>query len=98
MVSVYRWHQEWGTVVIGLTMLLFGRMWTLESSEYIKWNLMAYPSRIGIWKFVTESNCEVLAQESSVENFIMWPTHCFCGLLVKNVATFCICLKSLKLR
>ncbi|KRY66817.1 hypothetical protein T11_13570 [Trichinella zimbabwensis] len=25
----------------------------------------------------------------------MWPRDCFCGILVKNVATFCPCLKSL---
>ena len=47
--------------------------------------------------FVTESdlNCADLAQEVSVENFNMWPRDYFCGILVKNVATFCPCLKSL---
>ena len=47
--------------------------------------------------FVTESdlNCADLAQEVSVENFNMWPADCFCGILVKNVAAFCPCLKSL---
>ena len=25
----------------------------------------------------------------------MWHKDCFCGILVKNVATFCLCLKSL---
>ena len=25
----------------------------------------------------------------------MWHKDCFCGILVKNVATFCPCLKSL---
>ena len=25
----------------------------------------------------------------------MWPRNSFCGILVKNVATFCPCLKSL---
>ena len=28
-------------------------------------------------------------------NFSMWPRDCFCGILVKNVASFCSCLKSL---
>ena len=28
-------------------------------------------------------------------NFSMWPRECFYGILVKNVATFCPCLKSL---
>ena len=38
-----------------------------------------------------------LAQEVSVKNFTMWPRDCFCGiwLLLKNVATFYPCLKSL---
>jgi hypothetical protein len=40
-------------------------------------------------------NCADLAQEVSVENFRMWPRYCFCGILVKNVATFYPCLKSL---
>jgi hypothetical protein len=41
-------------------------------------------------------NCVDLAQEISKEkNFSMWHKDCFCGILVKNVATFCPCLKSL---
>jgi hypothetical protein len=35
-----------------------------------------------------------LAQEHSVENFSMWPRHCFCDILLKNVAAFCPCLKT----
>ena len=64
--------------------------------ECFKWGLMGYPSR-NMEDFVTESdlNCADLAQEVSVENFNMWPRDCFCGILVKNVATFCPCLKSL---
>ena len=64
--------------------------------ECFKWDLMGYPSR-NMEDFVTESdlNCADLAQEVSVENFYMWPRNCFCGILVKNVATFCPCLKSL---
>jgi hypothetical protein len=48
--------------------------------------------------FVTESdlNCANLAQEVSVDNFNIWPRDCFCGILVKNVAPFCPCLKSLQ--
>jgi hypothetical protein len=48
--------------------------------------------------FVTESdlNCADLAQEVSVEkNFILWPRDSLCGVLVKNVAAFYPCLKSL---
>jgi hypothetical protein len=45
---------------------------------------------------VNDLNCEDLAQEISLEkNFSMWPRGCFCGILVKNVAAFCPCLKSL---
>ena len=41
-------------------------------------------------------NCIYLAQEISKEkNFRMWHKDCFCGILVKNVAAFCPCLKSL---
>jgi hypothetical protein len=79
--------------MIGLTMLLFGRMWTLalwiwKAMGYFKWGVMGYSSR-NLDDFVTESdlNCADLAQEVSVEN--TWPRQCFCGILVKNVATFC---------
>lgn len=45
---------------------------------------------------VSEFNCIDLAQEASGENnFSVWPGDCFCGVLVKNVAAFCPCLKSL---
>ena len=40
-------------------------------------------------------NCVDLAQEISKKNFSMWHKDCFCSILVKNVATFCLCLKSL---
>jgi hypothetical protein len=87
--------------VIGLTILLFGRMWVWElwiwkAIECLKWGLMGYSSR-NMEDFVTKSdlNCVDLAQEVSVENFKMWPRDCFCGILVKNVATFCPFLKSL---
>ena len=60
--------------------------------ECFKWGLMGHPSR-DINDFVSESylNCSDLAQESSVEkNFIMWPTDCFSGILMKNVAIFAL--------
>ena len=64
--------------------------------EYFKWGLMGQPSR-NMEDFVTESdlNCSYQAPEISVENFNMWPRDCSCGVLVKNLATFCSCLKSL---
>ena len=44
----------------------------------------------------SDFNCVDQAQEISKEkNFRMWPKDWFCGILVKNVATFCPCLKSL---
>ena len=44
----------------------------------------------------SDLNCVDLAQEISKEkNFRMWHKDWFCGILVKNVATFCLCLKSL---
>ena len=57
---------------------------------------MGHPSK-NMVDFVAGSNlnCVDLAQEVSKENFRMWHKDCFCGILVKNVATFCPCLKSL---
>ena len=41
-------------------------------------------------------NCADPAQKVSVEkNFSVWPRDCFCGILVKKVAAFCHCSKSL---
>jgi hypothetical protein len=86
--------RNWGITVIGLTMILFGRMWILglwiwKAVECFKWALMNYPSK-NMEDFVTESdlNCTDLTQEISVENLNMWPGECFCGILVKNLATF----------
>jgi hypothetical protein len=82
-------------------MLLFERMWILElriwnTVECFKWGLMGHPSR-NMEDFVAGSNlnCVDLAQEISKKNFRMWHKDCFCHILVKNVATFCPCLKSL---
>ena len=83
-------------------MILFERMWIFglwiwNSVECFKWGLMGHPSR-NMEDFVAGSNlnCVDLAQEISKEkNFSMWHKDCFCGILVKNVATFCPCLKSL---
>jgi hypothetical protein len=88
--------------VIGLTMLLFERMWTFglwiwNSVECFKWGLMGHPRR-NMEDFVAGSNlkCVDLAQEiSKKKNFSMWHKDCFCGTLVKNVATVYPCLKSL---
>ena len=83
-------------------MLLFERMWILgfwiwKAVECFKWDLMGHPSR-NMEDFVAGSdlNCVDLTQEISKEkNVRMWQKDWFCGILVKNVATFCPCLKNL---
>jgi hypothetical protein len=94
--------RDWGIAVIGLAMLLFKRMWILglwiwNTVECFKWDLMGHPSRT-MEDFVAGSdlNCVDLAQEISMEkNFRMCHNDWFCGILVKNVTTFCPSLKSL---
>jgi hypothetical protein len=94
--------RDWGIPVIGLTMLLFERIWILgrwiwKAVECFKWGLMGHHSR-NMEDFVAGSdlNCVDMVQEISKENnFRMWHKDCFCGILVKNVATFCPCLKRL---
>ena len=62
--------------------------------ECFKWGLMSYPSR-NLKDFVVDLN-PTWPQLGSVEkNISMWHRDCFCGILVKNVAAFCPCLKSL---
>jgi hypothetical protein len=86
--------------VIGLTMLLFGRMWNLglwiwKAVECFKWGLMGHPSR-NMEDFVSESdlNCGEVSEE---KNFNMWTRDWSCNTLVKNVAAFCPFLKRLRL-
>ena len=57
---------------------------------------MGHPSR-NMEEFVAEShlNCADQVQEVSEKNFSMRLRGCFCGILVKNVAALCPCLKSL---
>jgi hypothetical protein len=84
-------NRNWGIAVVGLTMRLIGRTWIWEAVECFKRDSMGDPSRI-MKDVVTENdlNCVNLANEVSVENFSMWPRDSFCGILVKNVATFAI--------
>ena len=65
--------------------------------EYFKLGLMGYPSRNKeTFVAMNDLNCADLDQEVSVEkNFSMWSRGCFCGILVKNMAAFCPCLRSL---
>ena len=58
---------------------------------------MGHPSR-NMEDFVAESDlnyADLAQKDSSKKNFSMQPRDCFCGILVKNVAAFCPCLKSL---
>ena len=69
----------------------FGPQW--NSLSWAKWAIL-----VRIWKpvAVSDLNCADLVQEVSVEkNFNMWHRDCFCNILVKNVAAFGPCLKSL---
>jgi hypothetical protein len=79
-------------------MLLFGEMWIWglwKAVEFFKWALMSYSSRnMEDSAAQGDLNCADLAQVVSVEkNLRMWPRDHFCGILVKNVAAFCPCLK-----
>jgi hypothetical protein len=66
--------RDWGIAVIGLTRLLFGRMWILllwiwKAMECFKWTLMGEPSR-NMEDFGAEDHLNgvgMLAQEVSVE-------------------------------
>ena len=70
----------------------FEKQWNALSGAY--WAIL-----VGIWKiFVakTDLNCADLTQEVSVEeNFSVLLRDFFCGILVKNVAAFCLCLRVL---
>jgi hypothetical protein len=75
----------------------FGDLGFEKLVEGFRFSLMSCPSR-NVADFVAEGdlNCADLAQEVSVEkNFSMWHRDYFYGILVKNVAVFCPCLKSL---
>ena len=72
--------------MIGLTMLLFRRIWILglwvwKAVECFKWGLMGYLGR-KMEDFVAKGvlTCAVLAQDVSVGNLRMWPRDCFCAV------------------
>jgi hypothetical protein len=83
-------------------MLLFGRMWiwgiwVWNAVECLEWGFMGNPSR-NMEDFVAKSdlNCGSLTLECLEEkNFNMGLKDCSCDILVKNVAAFCHCRKSL---
>ena len=83
--------RNWSIAMIGLTIVLFGRIWIWKSLECLKWALMDYLRRnIECFAAVSDLNCADMVQEFSVENFNMGTTDCFCGILGKNVEIFAI--------
>jgi hypothetical protein len=86
-----------GIAVIGLPILLFRGMWTLEF-----WIRKAVGCFMGLMDHSRRNrkilvlrgglNFGDLAQVVSKKNFSMWPRNC-CDILAKNVAAFCICLR-----
>ena len=93
---------DWSIAVIGLSMLSSGRMWIWglwiwKAVECFKWGLMGHP-RKNMEDFVTEwfELCRPGPRGFNGKLFFdRWPRDCFCGILMKNVAAFCPCLKSL---
>jgi hypothetical protein len=88
--------RDWGIAVIGLTMLLSGRIWILglriwRTVECFKWSLMGYASK-NRKGFIAEINlnCADLTQEGSVEkNFsVWWPRDCFCDIFAEECSCF----------
>jgi hypothetical protein len=92
----------WVITVIVLTLLLLERMcilalWIWKAVESFEWGIIGYFSR-NMEEFVTKSdlNCSDLDQGFSVaKNFSMLPRDSFYSILVKNMAEFFLCLKSL---
>ena len=91
----------WNIAVIGLTVLLFRRMWILwlwiwKAMKCFKRSVMGYPSQnmkdCCYWEWFELCRPGPIL---SVKNFNMWPRERFCDILVKNMAAFCPCLKSL---
>ena len=90
----------WNIAVIGLTVLLFRRMWILwlwiwKAMKCFKRSVMGYPSQnmkdCCYWEWFELCRPGPIL---SVKNFNMWPRDRFCDILVKNMAAFCPCLKS----
>jgi hypothetical protein len=71
-------------------------LWILKAVDYFKRGLVGQPNRnMNIFVAENNLNCVDLVLEVSVKIFSMWPRGCFCSILVKNMASFCPCLKSL---
>lgn len=87
--------------MIVLTMFLFGGIWTLvlwvrKAVECCKHGLMGHVGRSMDDRGAEgDLHCPGLGQEVSGKNFSVLSRNCSCDILVKNVAAFCPCLKSL---
>lgn len=92
--------KDLGITVIGLIMLLFGGMWTLElwitkAIEHFRWGLLSHSGRNKEDSGTKgDFNCGGLAQGVSEDrNFNLWPRDYFCDILAKKVAAFSCCPK-----
>ena len=65
-------------------------LWVREAVECFKHCLMGH-----ITRNMEGMNCGGLAKEVILKKINMWPRDHFYDILVKNVAAFCPCLKSL---
>ena len=91
--------RDWGTAVIGLTILLFGGVWTLgvwvsKAMQWFKHYMGHSIKNIKDSGAKSDLNCVGLGQEVS-ENFSTLPRNCYCDILVKNMAAFCPYLRIL---
>ena len=86
--------------MIGLTIILFGGIWTLvlwvrKAVGWFKPYLMGRTSR-SMEDSGAENDLNCRDQEVSEEkNVSMWPRNCSCNILMKNVDAFCPFIKSL---
>jgi hypothetical protein len=70
--------RDWGIAVIGLTMLLFERMWiwglwAWKAVECFKWGLMSHPNR-NVEDLVVGSNLTVLLPTPCLPEYCHAPT------------------------
>lgn len=100
--KTYMGARDRGIALIGLTMLLFERIWTLgvwirKTIECFNCCLLDYPNRNMV---DSGAKCDLinygcLFQGVLQKNVRMCPRDQSCCTLVKNVTAFCPCLKHL---
>lgn len=83
---------------MGLTMFLFGRMWTLglkirKAVKWFKWDLMSHASKNmkdrGAEGYLNWGGGGRVREVSEENYFNMLPRNPSCDILVRNVAGFC---------